>query len=60
MTCDGPNEELIQGITLHAGCMLEWFFHAGWLTIFTILIIFVFMNASRVVLLTGLVKLSWR
>lgn len=60
MTCAGPNEELLRVVTVHAGCMAEWFFHAGLARGAATLLMFVFLNISRVVLVGGIVKLNWR
>ncbi|CAM9490400.1 unnamed protein product [Ectocarpus fasciculatus] len=59
MTCVGPNEELLQAVTIHAGCMVEWFFHAGTVRLAATLLMFLFLNVSRVVLVGGVVKLNW-
>eukprot|EP00903_Cladosiphon_okamuranus_P008866 g8489.t1 len=60
MTCAGPNEELLRVVTVHAGCMMEWMFHAGAARMAATLLMFVFLNVSRVVLVGGFVKLNWR
>ncbi|CBJ29864.1 conserved unknown protein [Ectocarpus siliculosus] len=59
MTCVGPNEELLQAVTIHAGCMVEWFFHAGTVRVAATLLMFLFLNVSRIVLVGGVVKLNW-
>lgn len=60
MTCAGPNEELMRAVILHAGCTVEWLLHAGWLKGVATVVMFVFMNMSRVVLVGAIVKLNWR
>lgn len=60
MTCEGPNKELLEVVTVHAGCMVEWLFHAGAVRMLAILLMFMFLNISRVILVGGIVKLSWR
>lgn len=60
MTCSGPNEELLRVVTVHAGCMVEWFFHAGIARAAATFLMFLFLNISRVVLVSGVVKLNWR
>ncbi|CAN0382440.1 unnamed protein product, partial [Hapterophycus canaliculatus] len=60
MTCAGPNEELLRLVTTHAGCMLEWYFHASTVKLAATLLMFLFLNISRAVLVSGIVKLNWR
>lgn len=60
MTCAGPNEELLRVVAVHAGCMVEWMFHAGTVRLAATLLMFLFLNVSRVVLVGGVVKLNWR
>lgn len=60
MTCDGPNEKLMMIVVVHAGCMVEWLFHAGWLKGVATVIMFVFLNLSRAVIVGGIVRLNWR
>lgn len=60
MTCSGPNEELVRVLTMHAGCMTEWLFHAGWLKGVVTLVMFAFLNFSRVIIVGGIVKANWR
>ncbi|CAM9905581.1 unnamed protein product [Choristocarpus tenellus] len=59
-SCTGPSTALLQAATQHAGCMVEWLFHAGMLKGFTALIMFVLINFSRMVLVRGMVKRYWR
>lgn len=60
MTCSGPNQELLRVVTTHAGCMVEWLFHAGAVRLTALLLMFVFLNTSRIVLVGAIVKLNWR
>lgn len=60
MSCAGPNEELLRIVTTHAGCMVEWYFHASTVKLGATLLMFLFLNISRVVLVGGIVKLNWR
>lgn len=60
MTCGGPNELLLRLVTTHAGCMVEWLLHAGWLKGLTALVIFVLTNTSRNMLISAFIKLHWR
>lgn len=60
MTCTGPNEELLRAVTVHAGCMVEWMFHAGTARLAASFLMFVFLNVSRVVFVGAVVKLNWR
>lgn len=60
MTCPGPNDELIRAVTMHAGCTLEWYIHAGCLKGVTIFVVYLFMNAARGVLVAAIIKINWR
>ncbi|CAM9421672.1 unnamed protein product, partial [Scytosiphon promiscuus] len=60
LTCAGPNEELLRIVTTHAGCMVEWYFHANTVKLAATLLMFLFLNISRIVLVGGIVKLNWR
>lgn len=59
MTCAGPSKELLRAVSLHAGCTVEWFFHAGVLRMVPIVVIFVSMNVSRTVIMSGVIKITW-
>ena len=60
MTCAGPSKELLRVATLHAGCTVECFIHVGIIKTIAIVVVFVFMNMSRVILFSGFIKLNWR
>lgn len=60
MSCKGPSEELIWAVSTHTACMVEWLVHAGWLKGVTCLVMFLFMNVSRAVIVAGIVKCNWK
>jgi hypothetical protein len=60
ITCKGADERLLEVATWQAGCFSEMLFHS---IVFRFIIgvsIFVCLNASRVLLVGGLVKIFWR
>jgi len=60
MTCPGPDEDLLRAATLHAGCTVEWYIHAGLWRMMTIAVMYVLMNVSREFIMSGALKLTWR
>ena len=47
ITCEGPNEMIIQQISTQCGCMVEWGVHAAVLKCILVGIVFVLLNISR-------------
>uniref|UniRef100_A0A7S2RH00 Uncharacterized protein n=1 Tax=Rhizochromulina marina TaxID=1034831 RepID=A0A7S2RH00_9STRA len=60
LTCGGPNRQLLRTVTEQCGCMVEWLFHSSFFKFSIALIIYILMNASRVILTRALCKVFWR
>eukprot|EP00808_Paulinella_micropora_P001605 g7325.t1 len=60
MTCDGPDKEALVAATKDSGCSSEWLFHAGMFRFILSLLVYVCLNISRVLVMTALVRLTWR
>jgi len=60
LTCTGPDKEALMAVTYDSGCISEWTFHAGLFRTLLGLLVFVCINISRVLLMTAVIRLSWR
>eukprot|EP00615_Pteridomonas_danica_P013936 CAMPEP_0114381324 /NCGR_PEP_ID=MMETSP0102-20121206/3382_1 /TAXON_ID=38822 ORGANISM="Pteridomonas danica, Strain PT" /NCGR_SAMPLE_ID=MMETSP0102 /ASSEMBLY_ACC=CAM_ASM_000212 /LENGTH=931 /DNA_ID=CAMNT_0001536785 /DNA_START=60 /DNA_END=2852 /DNA_ORIENTATION=+ len=59
ITCDGPNKALLKVATEQCGCMVEWMMHTWWAQVAGALVVYVIMNISREILLSGITRLCW-
>jgi hypothetical protein len=60
LTCTGPDQKALAAVTYDSGCISEWTFHAGLFRALLGLLVFVCINISRVLLMTAVIRLSWR
>lgn len=59
VTC-AMNQALLQSVTNTCSCNLQWFFHSNILHFVAVILAFCCMNASRLLLLQGIIMLYWR
>ena len=59
-TCEGPDSLKLEAVTESCGCMVEWTAHSVWLNITLSIIIYVFMNLSRLGIIKGLAKIFYK
>ena len=60
ITCGGPNQEILRAVSEQCGCTAEWLFHSTWFRFSIATCIYVLMNASRILFISGLCKIFWR
>jgi len=60
LTCTGPDRDAIAAVTYDSGCATEWSFHAGIFRAALALLVFACINISRLLLMTAVIRLSWR
>lgn len=59
VTCD-MNKEVLQSVTDTCSCNLQWYFHSNIMLLVAVLLAFFCLNASRILLLKGIIMLYWR
>jgi len=60
VTCEGPNQALLEQTSRECGCTFEWFLHSLWLKIVLSLMVYGVTNGSRIGFVNGLSRLLWR
>jgi len=60
ISCNGPDKEIIRAVVKECSCNGEWAFHSTILQILVGLWVFICINASRVWIVEGVVRLSWK
>jgi len=60
LTCEGPNKAALQAATHDSGCQSEWMVHAGLFRFLLALLVYACVNISRVLIMTSIIRLSWR
>lgn len=60
LTCEGPNEQLLDTVTKQCGCMLEWGVHSGFFQIAIATVVFALINLARLLVMRGVLMLNWR
>jgi hypothetical protein len=60
LTCSGPDQQALAAVTYDSGCTSEWVFHAGLFRTLLGFLVYVSLNISRVLLMTGIIRLCWR
>ena len=59
-TCPKPRRNLLKAAAEYCGCTFEWYFHAKWMGTALAALLYVFMNAARVFLFSGLTRVLWK
>eukprot|EP01033_Poteriospumella_lacustris_P011593 gene11593-8263_t len=59
LTCDGPNEVLLQRRSKDCMCRMEWFWNAHLLQGVLVVVIFLLLNISRDLCFSGLLRVWW-
>ena len=59
-TCSGPSAPLLRTVSEQCGCSSEWLMHAAFLRSSIGLVVYLLLNASRVLFLGAVCKLLWR
>lgn len=59
LTCDGPNEDLLQRRSKDCMCRMEWFWNAHLLQGVLVVVIFLLLNISRDLCFSGLLRVWW-
>jgi hypothetical protein len=60
LTCEGPNQQLLDTVTKQCGCMVEWGFHSGFIQIAVATVVFALINLARLMVMRSILMLNWR
>jgi len=56
----GVDTSVVQGVSRRASCVTEWYIHSSILKIVCTIVVFIFWNVCRTLLLDGLVRIYWQ
>jgi len=56
----GVDVSVVQGVSHRASCMTEWYIHSSILKAVCTVVVFIFWNICRTLLLDGLVRIYWK
>ena len=60
VTCNGPHRHKLNYTSKVCSCSIEWYGHSLWLKSLLTTFVFILINFSRVILLSGLHRVMWK